>query len=80
MRVAWQNSLGTVLGALLAELYITSIQSPLLAQLILVVVVFVAFTVKDLNYAYFVFFKTNLTLVFFSSASRSRASHAPDRW
>ena len=77
MRVAWQNSLGTVLGALLAELYITSIQSPLLAQLILVVVVFVAFTVKDLNYAYFVFFKTNLTLVFVSLAepgvSRTRS-------
>ena len=54
--------------ALLAELYITSIQNPLVAQLILVVVVFVAFTVKDLNYAFFVFFKTNLTLVFVSLA------------
>jgi hypothetical protein len=66
IQVVWQNLLGTVLGALLAELYITQVQSHLMAMLLLVVVVFLAFTVKDVNYTFFVFFKTNLTLLFIS--------------
>jgi uncharacterized membrane protein YccC len=63
MRAAVQNSIGTVLGVLLADLLIDSAQHPVVVALILVVVVFIAFTVKDLNYALFTFFMTNLTLL-----------------
>jgi uncharacterized membrane protein YccC len=69
IQVVWQNLLGTVLGAVLAELFITSFQTPLVVLLTLVVVVFLAFTIKDVNYVYFVFFKTNLTLLFISLAT-----------
>jgi hypothetical protein len=69
IQAVWHNFLGTVLGALLAELFLTRVQNPLAALLILVVVVFLAFTVKDVNYAFFVFFKTNLTLLFISLAT-----------
>ncbi len=63
VRAAVQNSIGTVLGVLLADLLIDSAQPPLVVALIVVVVVFIAFTVKDLNYALFTFFMTNLTLL-----------------
>ncbi len=63
VRAALQNSIGTVLGVLLADALIDSAQHPLIVALILVVVVFIAFTVKDLNYALFTFFMTNLTVL-----------------
>lgn len=51
------------MGVLLADLLINSAQHPLIVALIVLVVVFIAFTVKDLNYALFTFFMTNLTLL-----------------
>lgn len=63
VRAAVQNSIGTVLGVLLADLLIGSAQHPVIVALIVVAVVFIAFTVKDLNYALFTFFMTNLTLL-----------------
>ncbi len=63
---ALQNSTGTILGALLADLLINTVQNPSMVALIVVAVVFIAFTVKDLNYALFTFFMTNLTLLLIS--------------
>lgn len=64
--VALQNIVGTILGVTLADLFINSGQDPLVVALVLVVVVFIAFTVKDLNYALFTFFMTNLLLLLIS--------------
>jgi hypothetical protein len=63
VRTAVQNSIGTVLGVLLADVLIGSAQPPVVVALIVVVVVFIAFTVKDLNHVLFTFFMTNLTLL-----------------
>ena len=57
-----QNSIGTVLGAQLADVLITSVQHSVVVALIMVVVVFIAFTVKDLNFALYTFVMTNFTL------------------
>lgn len=69
MRAALQNITGTVLGVLLADLLIDTTHHPSVVALVLVIIVFVAFTVKDLNYALFTFFMTNLTLLLIQLSS-----------
>lgn len=68
-----QNIVGTVLGALLAAFLISIMGDPLAGGLMTVGVTVIAFTVKDLNYAIYTFFMTNLTLLLISLPTPDRS-------
>lgn len=63
MRLTTQRVIGTVLGAGLADVVLSWIQDPRILAGLAVVVVFLAFTVKDASYTLFMFFLTILTLL-----------------
>jgi Fusaric acid resistance protein-like len=61
-----QRLAGTVLGVVVAELVIVAVHDPLALALMAVALMVVAFAVKDLNNALFVFFLTIMTLTLVS--------------
>jgi uncharacterized membrane protein YccC len=75
--LALQNSVATVLGALLADVLIAEVHSSLVLGLIVVAITFLAFTVKDLNYTLHLFFLTNLILLLVSLGA---AGHSFVAW
>ncbi len=71
--IALQNVIATLLGAVLADLLIASVQSSLVIGLIVVAVTFLAFTVKESNYMLHLFFLTNLILLVISIGTAGHA-------
>ncbi len=63
LRLTTQRVVGTVLGAGLADVVLLWVQNPVVLAGFAVTGVFLAFTVKDVNYTFFVFFLTTLILL-----------------
>lgn len=61
-----QNVLATILGALVAALLIVSVQSPLVLILIIALNVVIGITLKEVNYAVYVFFITTILMLLLS--------------
>lgn len=68
LMLALQNVVATFLGALLAAVLIACVQNTLVLELIVVVITFLTFTVKELNYLLYFFFFTILILLLISIA------------
>ncbi len=68
LTMALQNVVATFLGALLAAALIAGVQNALVVGLIVVVITFLTFTVKELNYLLYLFFFTILILLLISIA------------
>jgi hypothetical protein len=66
LRLTTQRVVGTVLGAGLADVVLFSVQVPVVVAGLAILGVFLAFTVKDVNYTFFVFFLTTQTLLLLS--------------
>jgi hypothetical protein len=63
LRLTTERVIGTVLGVGLADVVLTWVQEPRVLAGVAVGGVFLAFTVKEVNYTFFVFFLTTLTVV-----------------
>jgi len=61
-----QNVLATILGALVAGLLITNVQSLLVLILIILLNFIVGVTLKEVNYAVYVFFITTILMLLLS--------------
>jgi len=70
---ALQNVVATFLGALLAGALIAGVQNAFVLKLIVVVITFLAFTVKDLNDLLYFFFFTILILLLISIATSGQS-------
>lgn len=71
--ITTQYIIATIVGSLLANLFIAYTHNPLVIGLTVVAITFITFTVKDLNYAIQVFFLTNLTLLLISLGASGRS-------
>lgn len=71
--LALQNIVATLLAALLADLLIAVVQRSLVIGLIAVIMSFLAFTIKELNFILHLFFLTNLILLVISIGTAGHA-------
>jgi uncharacterized membrane protein YccC len=76
LRLTAQRVVGTVLGAGLVDVVLWWVQSPVVLAGLAVAGVFLAFTVKDVNYTLFVFFLTTLILLLLNLPTPGPTTHA----